>query len=164
MAGTKYHLDDEGRKAVEKVIEQGFALPDRPPDQPTLPTDLDDLSNSDLMEEFRLFTAWADYANAQAGLAVIAERQAELDVEWHISNHFGGVSHRKSVTILKAEILQNPDVYAARKRQEAAFAYRRVVSDLAVQYERDASVLSRELTRRSLDAGPKASRRDRWES
>lgn len=164
MGKTIYRMDDTGESAMKKVMEQGFAFPETPDSHPTLPTDLDELDNRDLMAEFSLFTAWADYANAQVGLASIAERDAELELEFQISLHYGSVPSRKSVTIAKAEILQNPDVYEARKKVEEAYAYKRVVSDLAARYERDAAVLSRELTRRSLDVGPKASRRDRWES
>jgi hypothetical protein len=166
VAKTVYRLDDEGRKAMEKVVDQGFVLPETPDEHPVLPPDLDELSNSDLMNSFALFSAWADYANAQAGLAVIAERQAELSLEWHVGKYYDDLplSRRKSVTEAKAAAAQDPDVYEARQKVEEAYAYKRAVSDLAARYERDAAVLSRELSRRSLDAGPKVSRRDRWES
>jgi hypothetical protein len=164
MSKTIYRLDPTGEDAMAKVRDQGFELPDSPTSQPTLPSDLDELDTKDLMEEFLLFTAWADYASAQVGLAVIAERSAELDLEFHISLHYESVPSRKSVTLAKAETLQNPDVYEARKKVEEAYAYRRVVADLAARYERDAAVLSRELTRRTSEFSPKATRRDRWEA
>ena len=72
MSKTIYRLDPTGEDAMAKVRDQGFELPDSPTSQPTLPSDLDELDTKDLMEEFLLFTAWADYASAQVGLAVIA--------------------------------------------------------------------------------------------
>jgi hypothetical protein len=162
MAKTTYRLDPTGEGAMEKVRDQGFELPDSPEEQPHLPTDLEVLDSKALMEEFSLFTGWADYASAQVGLAVISERAAELELEWQISRHYSDTPKAKSVTLTKAEALQNPDVYEARKAYEEAYAYRRVVSDLATRYERDAAVLSRELTRRTSETSPKATRRERW--
>lgn len=164
MSKTEYHVSPEGEAALSKVLSQGFALPESPgvEDQPALPHDLDELDDKALMEEFSLFTAWADYASAQVGLAVIAERAAELDMEWHISLYYRDAPTKRAVTLTKAEALQNPDVYEARKKYEEAYAYRRVVSDLADRYERDAAVLSRELTRRTSEGSVKASRREKW--
>ena len=163
MAGTMYHFSPEGEDALHKVLDQGFTLPEAPDkgDQPALPQDLRDIGDVDLMEEFALFTAWADYASAQVGLAVISERAAEVELEWQISLHYRDAP-KQPVTQTKAEALQNPDVYEARKKYEAAYAYRRLVSDLADRYERDAAVLSRELTRRTSEVSARASRRERW--
>jgi hypothetical protein len=159
-----YRASPEGETALTKITDQGFTLPESPGEEnkPALPDDLSELDDAGLMEEFSLFTAWADYASAQVGLAVIAERAAELDLEWQISLHIAAASTKKTVTLVKAEALQNPDVYDARKKVEEAYAYRRLVSDLADRYERDAAVLSRELTRRTSEASVKATRREKW--
>lgn len=163
MAGTMYRASLEGEKALAKIVDQGFTLPESPgDDKPELPDDLSTLDDAGLMEEFSLFTAWADYAHAQVGLAVIAERSAELELEWQVSLHITDSPAKKTVTLTKAEALQNPDVYEARKKYEEAYAYRRVVSDLAERYERDAAVLSRELTRRTSEASVRNTRREKW--
>lgn len=163
MSGTTYHVSPEGEDALTKVLAQGFKLPESPDpdDQPLLPNNLSDLNDRDMMEEFALFTAWADYAHAQVGLAVIAERTAELELEWQISLHYSS-SPKQAVTITKAEALQNPDVYEARKKVEVAYAYRRVVTDLAERYERDAAVISRELTRRTSEGSVRSANREKW--
>lgn len=161
---TVYIASPNGETALSKVVDQGFKLPESPDreDQPALPHNLEDLDDTALMEEFSLFTAWADYASAQVGLAVISEREAELELEWQISLHYTDSPSKKAVTLTKAEALQNPDVYEARKKVEEAYAYRRVVTDLAERYERDANVLSRELTRRTSEGSVKAARREKW--
>lgn len=163
MAGTAYHASPEGEDAVNKILAQGFTLPmsPDPADQPALPHDLSESSDAALMEEFALFTGWADYASAQVGLAVIAERAAELELEWQISLYYSDAP-KKAVTVTKAEALQNPDVYEARKKVEAAYAYRRLVSDLAERYERNAAVLSRELSRRLGEGSIRSARREKW--
>jgi hypothetical protein len=162
MADAEYMKSPVGEKTVEAVTKQGFVLPTLDTeDQPMIPHDLDDLDDKMLMEEFALFTAWADYANAQVGLAVISEREAELEYDWQVSLHMSDAP-KKSVTVTKAEALQNPDVYAARKTLDEAYAYRRVVTDLAARYERDANVLSRELTRRTSESSAKNTRREKW--
>lgn len=161
MTKTVYRLSPEGEDALTRVLDQGFALPENPEDQPSLPHNLDDLDDTGLMEEFSLFTAWADYASAQVGLAVISERAAEFNLDYQTSLYFSDAT-KKAVTLIKAEALQNPDVYEARKKYEEAYAYRRLVADLAERYERDAAVLSRELTRRTSEGSVKAARREKW--
>lgn len=158
---TTYRLDPVGEKALEKVLDQGFHLPEVPADQPSLPSDLSELDDQSLMEELALFTSWADYAGSQVGLAVISERSAELDMEWQISRYYSDSSRSTPVTITKAEALQDPDVYASRRKFEEAHAYRRLVADLHARYERDATVLSRELTRRTSEVSSRAARRAR---
>lgn len=163
MVSTPYYASPEGEKALDKIYAQGFKMPESPDpaDQPLLPNNLSDLNDRDLMEEFALFTAWADYAAAQVGLAVITERSAEMELEWQIGLHYRDAP-KQAVTVTKAEALQNPDVYEARKKLEEAYAYRRLVSDLVERYERDAAVISRELTRRTSEGSVKASRREKW--
>lgn len=162
--GTLYNTSPEGEAALMRTVLQGFTLPESPDpgDQPALPHDLSSLDDTQLMEEFSLFTAWADYAEAQVGLAVIAERTAELELEWQLSLYYSSSPAKKSVTLTKAAALQSPDVYDARKKVDEAYAYRRVVADLAARYERDAGVLSRELTRRTNETSARSARREKW--
>lgn len=160
-----YETSPVGEHVVGKLEKQGFKLPPAPDvaDQPMLPEDLSDLDDKMLMDEFALFTAWADYANAQVGLAVVAEREAERDVEWHTAVFWSDQPRTRSVTTIKAEAGQDPGIRTAQEELDKASAYRRVVSDLAARYERDAMVLSRELTRRTTgEWNAKQSRRERW--
>lgn len=165
-----YYATDDGRDAKELLEGQGFKFPDQPDedDQPHLPADLSDMDDSLLMEEFSLFTAWADYAAAQVGLAVIAEREAERAVEgeearvWRDQLRF---NPKAPVAAVKAVMVSDPKVMEARKIHDKAYAYRRLVSDLTDRYERDAGVLSRELTRRTQSEwNARQSRRERWKT
>lgn len=145
-----YSMSPLGGEAVERVEAQGFRLPEpmNAGDQPKLPEDLSDLDDEMLMNEYALFTAWADYANAQVGLAIIAEREAERHLEYLTGLFWSDQPRTKPVTTIKAEAAQEPGIVDATEALDRATAYRRVVSSLAAFYERDAAVLSRELSRR----------------
>lgn len=165
-----YYATDDGKEAKELLEGQGFKFPEQPndEDQPSLPSDLSDLDDRDLMEEFALFTAWADYAAAQVGLAVIAEREAEREVDseearvWRDQLRF---NPKAPVAAVKAVMMTDPKVIDARKIHDKAYAYRRLVADLTDRYERDAAVLSRELTRRTQSEwNARQSRRERWKT
>lgn len=161
MGEATYHSSADGEEALGTLKGQGFRLPDKPDLDPALPADLSDLDDDALMEEFALFTAWADYASAQVGLAVISERKAERDLEWITGLFWSNAPRSRAVTAIKAEASQDPDVREAQEALDKAYAYRRLVSDMAARYERDANVLSRELTRRTqIDTR----RRERWSS
>lgn len=157
-----YSMSPLGGEAVEKVEAQGFRLPDPPDvaDQPKLPEDLSDLDDEALMNEYALFTAWADYANAQVGLATIAEREAERHHDYITGLFWSDQPRTKPVTLIKAEAAQEPGIMEAAEALDKATAYRRVVSGLAAFYERDAAVLSRELTRRTQP--DRTAKRDRY--
>jgi hypothetical protein len=160
-----YAMSPVGDEVTKTLMSQGFRLPEAPDveDQPALPDDLSDLDDVALMNEFSLFTAWADYANAQVGLATIAEREAERELDYKTGLFWSDQPRTKPVTTIKAEAAQEPQVRAAQETLDKATAYRRMVSEIADRYERDAMVLSRELTRRTQgEWNAKISRRERW--
>lgn len=154
-----------GEEVVKTLEAQGFHLapPQDSADQPMLPEDLSDLDDKMLMDEFSLFTAWADYANAQVGLATIAEREAERELEYKTGLFWSDQPKTRPVTTIKAEAAQEPQIREAQERLDKTSAYRRMASVVAERYERDAMVLSRELTRRTQgEWTAKVSRRERW--
>lgn len=164
-----YYSSPLGDEALTSIKTQGFALPDKPnADRPTLPEDLSTLADEDITQLMTEFTAWGDYASAQVGLAVIAERECEMELDvvtaevWKESLD---ANPKMSVTVLKTVALTVEKVRKARGSYEDAYAYRRLMSDVADRFEKDALVLSRELTRRTqLEFGARTRRRDKWES
>jgi hypothetical protein len=162
MAKTVYRMSPIGEEARHRLENQGFYMPDAPDEEPALPTDVSDLDSPTLMALFSLFTGWCDYAAAQVGLAVVMEREAERLLEKAEAEAWRDIGKGASVTASKALVVLSDDVQDARYHLDECYAYRRLVSDLAARYERDAAVLSRELTRRTSENGPKQSRRERW--
>lgn len=160
MEEPLYRTSPRGSNALDQVEQQGFRLPLKPSDHPELPVDLSDLSPDELMSALSLFTAWADYASAQVGLAVIAEREVERELDVVEARAWQGVEKATSVSAAKAQVAAHKGVIDTQRKLDATHAYRRLVSDIADRYERDAAVLSRELTRRTSE--PSQRRKDRF--
>ena len=160
---TIYRMSDVGGEAKDQLEMQGLILPDSPSEGVDLPEDVSEMDNKDLMILFARFTAWCDYASAQVGLAVISEREAERELDRREANAWRALDvPRATVAMAKALITLDIDVQKARMDLDEHHAYRRLVTDLAARYERDAAVLSRELTRRTSEHSPKTARRERW--
>jgi hypothetical protein len=158
---SDYVASDLGQGTKELLEKQGFNFPEQPKYPVSIPADITEIAIADLMEHFAVMTAWCDYANAQVGLAAIAERDAQRTLDWREADVWHNLP-KSSVTASKAHVALDTDVQDAMVALDEAYAYRRLVTDLANRYERDAAVLSRELTRRTSEQGPKASRRERW--
>lgn len=147
-----------GEGALRVVQKQGFRLPPRPDDHLELPSDLSAVANEQLVQLMAGLTAWADYAHAQLGLAQIAEREAQREVDNAEAAVLAGLP-KATVTVQKAMVTEDPDVKSKKTNLDRAYAYRHVVQSLAARYDRDVAVLSRELTRRTHDAPVVPSRR-----
>lgn len=162
-----YYSSVIGENVIAAAKDQGFALPKKPKHTPELPEDLSSLDDESLMGLMNEFTAWADYAEAQVGLAVIAEREAEMEMDKTTAEVWRNTldaEPKMSVTVLKTVALSETSVAKARAEYEDSYAYRRLVSDIAARYERDAQILSRELTRRTAgEYSARQRRRSRWE-
>ncbi len=146
-----YYESAVGSAARQRLEGQGFFFPAKPADRVEIPDDITSMPDEDLMEVFANFTAWADYATAQVGLAVVAERTAEREVETAEAQGWATVPPKTPVAAGKGYVGAIPEVRAAREAYDHAYAYRRLVYDMAERFERDAALLSRELTRRTSD-------------
>jgi hypothetical protein len=130
-----------------------FSLPSRPSDSPpTLPDNLDDLHDSDLMDVYTQFMSWVSFAKGQLVKAEIDEdreankcRVTEARV---LIEQWGADAKGDRVTIAKARrdvddrVINQQDVYQTSR------AYRKLVEALFESCERGAQLLSRELSRR----------------
>lgn len=164
-----YYTSPMSEEVLDSMEKQGFALPAKPgANRPELPDDLSSLGDEDLTQLMKEFTAWGDYASAQVGLATVAEREAEMELDlvtaqvWQTTL---SIEPKMSVTVLRTIALTNEGVAKARDNYENARAYRTMMSGVAEQFEKDALVLSRELTRRTqLEYGARTRRQDKWGS
>lgn len=156
-----YAVSPLGLAAADKLMKQGFEFPSIPEEIVTLPVDLSDLDAKDLMAHFSLLTSWVDYAEAQVGLAVVKERECERALDIAEAEAWRDMP-KSSVSAAKALIALNDTVQEKKVELDTAHAYRRLVTGLSARYERDAAVLSRELTRRTSEYSPKTARRERW--
>lgn len=109
-------------------------------------------------------TRWADFLGGRLALAEVHERGASYIVEVAEATAFVG-SWRglkdDRVTAAKAERTLDPDVAEARDALQVAYAKRKLYAAMFEAAQRDAAVVSRELTRRT-EMEPATRRSDRW--
>ncbi len=150
---TTYRLGPVSEKAFQEIVAQGLDLPEKPVSgMPKLPDGLTNISDVALMESYAEFVAWSDYTTSQVAAAAIDERaaQANLDAkeaEVMLREWTGKTGDR--VTLQKAKAAADPDIIEARKAVDERYAYRKLAESIATAMERNAQMLSRELTRRT---------------
>lgn len=157
---TDYRMGPASKNASQVAKAQGLDLAPRPDQEmPKLPRDLTELSDRALMSLYAEFSAWYDYAAHQLACAVIDEKNAERVADAVERNAL--LRHRtagQNVTDSRAAAKNDDSVINAHNRVFEAESYRRLVESIANTCERNAAVVSRELTRRtsSPDRGRRA--------
>ena len=144
-------LGPASQRAVDTLAAQGMPGYLKPHiEMPYLPSDLTAVGDEDLMGLYSLLTAWCDYVGAQVSAAQVDERAAEKRLA-HSENLLLSASGDRGdrVTFAKAQIAVDPEIVALRQDIEEQHAYRKMVESLAANLERDSSLVSRELTRRT---------------
>lgn len=131
---------------------------------PKLETDIDDLTDKQLMDLFVRFTRWADYFQNQLAIEEIHERYADAEVRrleglYMTANKPDRVS--EAVTWVRAQMERDPEIAKARDVLRLFYARRKLKQILFDGAERDAAVVSRELTRRTDAKNPGYRRADR---
>lgn len=148
---------------IARMEELGLDIKRPTMDQVDLPSDITMLTSEQLGEVFTRLTAWADYAASQLAIAQLEERAAERRLSSaenkQLIIRMGSAAKGDRVTLIKAEISQDPDVQRLSQDYEDKYAYRKLVEVMLHNFERDISLVSRELTRRSNDL---RSQRKEW--
>jgi len=142
--------------AVEKFNSWGLRFAKPEDDQVTLPQDITSIGSEELGGLFTRLTSWTDYINSQLTLAQLEERSL-LKKKEYLENtmmvkRMGAQVKGERVTAIKAEIAANQDIHDLDVEYEEKYAYRKLVEMLLQNYERDLSLVSREITRRSNDS------------
>lgn len=143
-----------------------FPPPDRPSDQiPSLPEDLDELSDNGLMNLYSKFMGWVSYTKAELVKTEIAEdRKAHtlkvIEARTIISQTVDKMKG-DTVTLAKARRDIDSDVLVAQDDYLEARAIRKLTESVFERCERGAQVLSRELSRR-IGLAPKENRQAKY--
>jgi hypothetical protein len=157
----------EALRAKAELAKKGMVLAPRPEyDVPSLPEGLTDLDDPSLMELFVKLNAWNSHVGGELALVEIDEREAEAELEFaEASALVLKWGERKSkddtITLAKAERDSDPKVIEAREKLHGIYARRKLTQVIYVNTEKDASVVSRELTRR-VGRNDRESRESRW--
>jgi hypothetical protein len=145
----------ESSVAVDRVERLGFYLPTRPGEEvPTLPLDLTEIDDSELMILFNQFTAWSNYAAGKRSEAEIDEAKVSDSLGFAQAQatilgwEDGTKESDKRVTIAKARQLADADVQKALSERRRSHAHRKLVTTMAENFERSTALISRELSRR----------------
>ena len=121
-----------------------------------LPSDITSINSEQIGELFTKLTAWTDYIASQLVHAQLDERAAQKLLEYKentlLVKRLGAGVRGERVTTVKAEIAIDPEVTALSNQYEEKYAYRKLVEMLLSNHERDLSLVSREITRRSNDS------------
>lgn len=144
-----------------------MSLPARPGFEiPRLPLKITDLTDDKLMGLFVALTRWTDYLAGAVAEAEIEERAAEAVLNKAqalvLLRDWGG-GRDERVTLAKAQRDIDPEVEKRQELYDTAHAKRKMVTVLFSSTERDAAVVSRELTRRVGRREDHERRERRWQ-
>lgn len=124
-------------------------------DQVELPNDITLLSSEQLAEVFTKLTAWADYIATEHTKAQVKERSLTKQIEFRenslLVERMGSAARGERITLVRAEISLDPQVRDLAQNLEEVYAYRKMVEVLLNNHERNLSLVSREITRRTND-------------
>jgi hypothetical protein len=142
---------------IEEVASPNFA-------PPKLEPDIDDLTDKQLMDLMVKLTRWADFLQNQSAIEEIHERYADAEVRkleglYMTAHKPDRVS--EAVTWVRAQMEDDVHIQQARDVLKVFYARRKLKQILFENAERDAAVVSRELTRRTDARNPGYRRADR---
>jgi hypothetical protein len=120
-----------------------------------LPPDITALSSDNLAEMFTVLTGWADFYATKLVEAQLAERDAEKKLDRHVARltveKLGAATKAEKVTLIKAQIACDPDVQDLEDKHSDAYAKRKAWEVMLNNQERDITLVSREITRRTSE-------------
>lgn len=163
--------DESASSAAERWLrDEGLEVPDRPRGDlpPTLPDDLTDLDDPELMQLFAEFTEWLNFADVRRTALEIdeADVQAALDVAEARAKVSGwdddeAPKSDRRVTIAKARQVIDAEVIRAHEEFRKVKSRRKMVNAMCDILERNAALVSRELSRR-IGRADITRRSERW--
>jgi len=140
---------------LDPTLSTSVDLPKPAYNQAVLPPDITVLTGEQLAEMFTVLTGWADYIAAQLAQAQIAEKKAIREVEYAESmamvTKVTNAPKGMTVTLMKAQIDIDPEINSLRDVADEKYAYRKLLEMLLNNQERDITLVSREITRRTSE-------------
>lgn len=149
---------------IDLIMKKGLALPKPQYEQATLPPDITALSSEQLAEMFTILTGWADYLASQLVQAQLSEREAQRSLEMKenvmLITRMGSAAKGSTVSLAKAQIATDPEIIKLGDIYEERYAYRKILEMMLSNQERDITLVSREITRRTNES--RGGRRDTY--
>lgn len=155
---------EEKRKA--ESLERMTLRPRPTFEVPTVPLRVAELSDVDLMKLFVALTRWTDYFATLLAQAEVEERSANYILDkakaLGLMKAMSSGGRDERVTVAKAEVASDPEIVQYETVAENAYAKRKFTLVHFEAAERDAALVSRELTRRVGKKESNERRADRW--
>jgi hypothetical protein len=127
-----------------------------------LPHDITDLGSEQLAEMFTVLTVWADFFASKLTMAQIEEKEIEKRLEYETAKltvqFLENATKTDKVSLAKAQIAIDPKIVELKDLQHERYAQRKAWELLLNNQERDITLVSREITRRTSDQ--RANRKD----
>lgn len=158
-------MGQESRSALEAARAQGLNVPDKPADEMPegLPSDLTALDDMELMRLYTELTGWAGYIGVQQSFAQTDERRIKRRLEFvETKALIQAKAQAAKITDARLLVKDDPAIQEIHEKAASAEAYRKLIEALFVNCERDAGLVSRELTRRT--SSPDRGRRERFDT
>ena len=158
------NLVDGSKQAVEKMKAQNINLWPEQDKQPPMPKDISLLESDELSALFTRLTAWSNFvagqlAASQVDEKVLEKRRDMLEAKLLIMKDTSKVKGER-VTMMKAQVMADPDFIDVEERYMNAYAYRKMLEVVYNNFERDVALVSREITRRTNDV--RTGRKDKF--
>jgi len=138
---------------LDSLIQKALDVPKPTYELTPLPPDITSLSGEQLAELFTVLTGWADYTASQLTQAQLAERAAQrkldLKVNKLIVEKTGSATKADKVSFIKAQIATDDEVMELEESFEISYARRKILEMMLSNQERDITLVSREITRRT---------------
>ena len=144
--------------AWDSLVEKALDVPKPSYELTPLPPDITSLSSEQLAELFTVLTGWADYTASQLTDAQLQERAAQraLDLKTNrlMIEKMGSATKGDKVTLIRAQIATDANVLQLEDEFEEKYARRKILEMMLSNQERDITLVSREITRRTA-GGPR---------
>lgn len=143
---------------LDSLTQTAIDIPKPTYELTPLPPDITSLSSEQLAEMFTVFTGWADYTASQLAQAQLAERAAQRKLDLKVNKltveKMGSATKGDKVSLIKAQIAIDEEVIKLEEDFEQKYAYRKILEMMLNNQERDITLVSREITRRTA-GGPR---------
>jgi hypothetical protein len=143
---------------LDSLVQKALDVPKPTYELTPLPPDITSLSSEQLAELFTVLTGWADYTASQLAQAQLAERAAQRKLDLKVNKltveKMGAATKADKVSLIKAQIAIDEEVITLEDTYEEKYAYRKMLEMMLNNQERDITLVSREITRRTA-GGPR---------
>ena len=158
------NLGPMSQAAVDKMQAQNITMWPEQSEQTVMPRDISVLDSEELSLLFTQLTAWSNYVAGQLSASQVDEKVLEKRKDILEAKLFLTLDNNKvkgeRVTLIKAQVASDPKIIDLEDQLLNMYAYRKMLEVVANNFERDVSLVSREITRRTNDF--RSNRKDKY--